>query len=97
MPVRSCKPAMHACIPPAEHLGRDRKVNTIRVAEPSCALQVSQIKAVIRRELIQGGQALAYSEPESKVVSRSGDECVVALTDQWFLTYGESTWRQRTE
>lgn len=24
-------------------------------------------------------------EPESTVVSRSGDECVVALTDQWTL------------
>jgi hypothetical protein len=24
-----------------------------------------------------------YVEPEKKVVSRSGDECVVALCDQW--------------
>ncbi len=29
------------------------------------------------------------SEPEKKVMSRSGDECVVALTDQWYLVYGE--------
>ena len=58
---------------------------------------MSQIKPVIRREMVQAGQALAYSEPESRVVSRSGDECVVALTDQWFLTYGEATWRSRTE
>jgi leucyl-tRNA synthetase len=23
-------------------------------------------------------------------MSRSGDECVVALTDQWYLSYGEA-------
>ena len=27
--------------------------------------------------------AVMYQEPESQVVSRSGDECVVALCDQW--------------
>jgi leucyl-tRNA synthetase len=30
-------------------------------------------------------------------VSRSGDECVVALTDQWYLEYGEEQWRARAE
>ena len=33
--------------------------------------------------------ALKYAEPESKVVGRSGDICVVALVDQWYLKYGE--------
>lgn len=28
-----------------------------------------------------------------QVISRSGDECVVALTDQWYLTYGEDEWQ----
>lgn len=27
-------------------------------------------------------------------MSRSGDECVVALTDQWYITYGESEWKK---
>jgi hypothetical protein len=40
----------------------------------------------------QAGQALSYYEPESTVVSRSGDECIVALTDQWYLPYGEEQW-----
>lgn len=26
-------------------------------------------------------------------MSRSGDECIVALTDQWYLAYGESDWQ----
>ena len=30
-------------------------------------------------------------------MSRSGDECVVALTDQWYITYGESEWKQLTD
>ena len=45
--------------------------------------KVSQAKAKIRQELLDAGQALVYSEPEGRVMSRSGDECVVALTDQW--------------
>lgn len=28
-------------------------------------------------------------------MSRSGDECVVATTDQWYLSYGEEDWKQR--
>jgi leucyl-tRNA synthetase len=31
-----------------------------------------------------------------QVISRSGDECVVALTDQWYLTYGEEEWQRIT-
>jgi leucyl-tRNA synthetase len=29
-------------------------------------------------------------------MSRSGDECVVALTDQWYLVYGEQEWQAAT-
>jgi hypothetical protein len=29
-------------------------------------------------------------------MSRSGDECVVALTDQWYLVYGEAEWQAAT-
>lgn len=29
-------------------------------------------------------------------MSRSGDECVVALTDQWYLIYGEEQWQADT-
>lgn len=54
------------------------------------------MKGPIRDELLAAGQAMLYSEPEKRVVSRSGDECVVALTDQWFLVYGQEQWRDRT-
>ncbi|TEB18259.1 Nucleotidylyl transferase [Coprinellus micaceus] len=31
------------------------------------------------------------------VTSRSADECVVALMDQWYLNYGEPEWKKQTE
>ncbi len=34
-----------------------------------------------------------YSEPAETVISRSGDKCVCALTDQWYIAYGEPEWR----
>lgn len=42
---------------------------------------VEQAKKLIKQELIAENQASNYYEPESKVVSRSGVECVVALCD----------------
>lgn len=55
---------------------------------------VSEAKPIIKQEMIDAGQACLYFEPESKVVSRTADECVVAATDQWYLTYGEETWTE---
>lgn len=40
---------------------------------------------------------LPYFEPQSRVVSRSGAECIVALVDQWHLNYGEASWRQQAQ
>ncbi len=60
-------------------------------------LQVADVKNVIKQELLDEGVAILYSEPDKQVISRSGDECVVALTDQWYLTYGEDHWKHLTE
>ena len=56
--------------------------------------QILDVKPIIKTEMVQCGDALPYYEPESKVISRTGDECIVALTDQWYLTYGDSDWKQ---
>ena len=58
---------------------------------------VKLVKQKIRDIMIADGGAIVYSEPEKQVMSRSGDECVVALTDQWYLEYGEDAWRERSE
>jgi leucyl-tRNA synthetase len=56
--------------------------------------KVEVAKPKVRQQLLDAGEAFAYSEPERKVVSRSGDDCCVALMDQWYLDYGEESWKQ---
>ncbi|PFH55407.1 hypothetical protein XA68_18377 [Ophiocordyceps unilateralis] len=56
--------------------------------------KVETAKPKVRAQLLEAGDAFPYSEPERKVVSRSGDDCIVALMDQWYLDYGEASWKQ---
>jgi len=56
---------------------------------------VQDAKPLIRTQLISGGQAVVYQEPEKTVVSRSGDECVVSLCDQWYLDYSDEEWKAK--
>ncbi|XP_071120452.1 leucine--tRNA ligase, cytoplasmic-like isoform X1 [Mytilus edulis] len=55
--------------------------------------QVQAVKKPIQKKMVDAGEAVIYFEPEKRVMSRSADECVVALCDQWYLEYGEKTWR----
>jgi len=57
---------------------------------------VQDAKPLIRNQLISEGHAVNYMEPEKMVVSRSGEECVVSLCDQWYLDYGEASWKSLT-
>jgi len=43
--------------------------------------------------MIENKMAIVYHEPEGEVVSRSGDDCIVALKFQWMLSYGEENWK----
>jgi leucyl-tRNA synthetase len=64
---------------------------------PFAGMPVQEAKALIRRQLLDSGDAFVYCEPDGLVVSRSGDECVAAFLDQWFLTYGvDEAWRDET-
>ena len=58
---------------------------------------VQDAKPKVRQRMIDAGLAFAYAEPEGLVISRSADECVVALMDQWYLDYGEEGWRSQVE
>ncbi|KAJ3773317.1 hypothetical protein FB446DRAFT_733499 [Lentinula raphanica] len=60
-------------------------------------MSVQDAKPKVRESMIQAGLAFAYAEPEGMVTSRSGDECTVALMDQWYLDYGEPVWRSQVE
>jgi len=54
---------------------------------------VQEAKPLIRELLIDEGLAFPYCEPEGQVISRSGDECVVASMAQWYMDYGEESWK----
>ena len=56
---------------------------------------VQDAKPLIRSALMAAGEAVMYQEPEKTVTSRSGEECVVSLCDQWCLDYGDETWKEK--
>ncbi|KAL5525184.1 CDC60 [Sanghuangporus sanghuang] len=60
-------------------------------------MSVQEAKPRVRDSMINAGLAFAYAEPEGFILSRSGDECVIALMDQWYLDYGEPTWKAQAE
>uniref|UniRef100_A0A4W6EYQ4 Leucine--tRNA ligase, cytoplasmic n=1 Tax=Lates calcarifer TaxID=8187 RepID=A0A4W6EYQ4_LATCA len=55
--------------------------------------KVQDVKKPIQRMMVEKGEAMIYMEPEKSVMSRSADECVVALCDQWYLDYGDAEWK----
>ncbi|KAK0417447.1 hypothetical protein QR680_013016 [Steinernema hermaphroditum] len=59
-------------------------------------MKTSDVKKLIEMDMIAENLACKYNEPEKKVISRSGDECVVALCDQWYLNYGDEEWKAET-
>jgi len=69
----------------------------IMLVEQYKGQKVQDVKVVVKQKMLDEGNALKYMEPEKKVVSRSGDECIVALCDQWYLNYGEEEWKNKTK
>ena len=47
--------------------------------------KVQVAKKKIQQMMLDNGEAVLYQEPETTVISRSGDRCVVALCDQWYV------------
>ena len=67
----------------------------ILLVGPYAGSKVAEVKKLIQRDLVQSSHAVIYYEPEKPIISRSGDECVVALCDQWYLDYGNEDWKQQ--
>ena len=64
----------------------------VMIVGPYAGTKVCDAKPLEKADMIKEGDAFLYYEPEKLVMSRTGDECVVALLDQWFLEYGEEGW-----
>ncbi|CAF0961012.1 unnamed protein product [Rotaria sordida] len=56
--------------------------------------KVADVKKFIRDDLITSKQVCIYYELENKVISRSGDQGVVALCDHSFINYGNESWKE---
>jgi len=50
---------------------------------------VIEAKPKVKQQLLDSGDAFNYAEPDGHVLSRSGDECVAAHLNQWYLNYGK--------
>ncbi|XP_051955494.1 leucine--tRNA ligase, cytoplasmic [Xyrauchen texanus] len=67
----------------------------IMLVEGFMGQKVQDVKKPIQKMMVEKGEALIYMEPEKQVLSRSADECVVALCDQWYLDYGNEEWKKQ--
>ena len=56
--------------------------------------KVEKAKPIVKQHLMDAGLAIPYYEPEGKIVSRTGDLCIVASCYQWFMKYGEDEWKE---
>jgi leucyl-tRNA synthetase len=56
--------------------------------------KVEDAKAKVKEYMYSNKMAQRYFEPESKVVARSGEECVVTALYQWIIKYGEEDWKK---
>lgn len=64
---------------------------------PHKGKKVQDVKKQLQKDLVDKNDAVIYYEPEKTIISRSNDECVVALCNQWYLNYGEPEWRKEAE
>eukprot|EP01022_Parablepharisma_sp_SALTPOND_P024878 TRINITY_DN559_c0_g1_i1.p1 TRINITY_DN559_c0_g1~~TRINITY_DN559_c0_g1_i1.p1 ORF type:complete len:1122 (+),score=167.37 TRINITY_DN559_c0_g1_i1:4398-7763(+) len=72
--------------------GFNEGVMTIGICEGE---KVSVAKNKVRKYMVDNDMAVGYWEPSETVISRSGEECIVALCDQWCINYGESDWKEK--
>jgi len=55
---------------------------------------IKDVKDKVKADLINNGEGDTYFEPEGLIKNRIGEECVVALVDQWYLKYGEEQYKE---
>ncbi|GKT34493.1 Leucine--tRNA ligase, cytoplasmic, partial [Aduncisulcus paluster] len=60
---------------------------------PLKGMAVSDAKEVVRDAMIEAKECFMFSVADKEVVSRSGDQCVCALVDQWYIDYSELEWQ----
>ena len=79
------------------HLNNIGFSNGTMLVGPYAGQPVEKAKPLMAKLMFENGTAVKYFEPEDTIISRSGDECVVALCDQWYIVYGEPEWKEKTK
>uniref|UniRef100_A0A8B9ZHL6 Leucine--tRNA ligase, cytoplasmic n=1 Tax=Anas platyrhynchos TaxID=8839 RepID=A0A8B9ZHL6_ANAPL len=72
------------------------EVSKVMLVDGYKGQKVQDVKKLIQKMMVDNDEAMIFMEPEKQVISRSSDECVVALCDQWYLDYGEVGWKKQT-
>lgn len=62
---------------------------------PFKGMSVTEARPHIRQQLLDARHAFPYADLEGTIISRSGEACVAALADQWFLDYGAGDWKTK--
>lgn len=73
---------------------------TSQISLPGSKIIISEISKKdkeTKKELDQIYPVVEYYEPSARVISRSGEECIVALVDQWHINYGEDRWKEKAQ
>lgn len=65
----------------------------VMIAGPFTGKRVPEAKVLMLKMMLEKDECVTYYEPMAQVMSRSGDECIVALCDQWYLEYGKEEWK----
>lgn len=66
----------------------------VMICGPFAGKKVSEAKLLTQKLLESNDHCILFQEPIRQVISRSGDECVVALCDQWYIEYGKAEWKK---
>lgn len=70
----------------------------VMIEGPFKGEKVVDAKTKTLQILEEMNDAVRYYEPTGLVVSRSGDECVVALQNQWYIEYGKNEeWKKSVQ
>lgn len=65
------------------------------------ALQGEHAEIIARRNetlsVVESQTFVKVYEPGGPVISRAGGQCVVSLTDQWYIDYSDSSWKAKVK
>jgi leucyl-tRNA synthetase len=64
---------------------------------PYVGMPVAEAKVKTSAAMKASGDAITYYEAQKLVMSRSGEECVVAHCNQWYIAYGAEEWRSAVQ